>query len=185
VTVLVLPNLDYPFIIGMDILRELGLRLFIEDEPIYSAVEKHPIGATGLMELEEQERAELEEIIHREKEKCENIKGPTQLVEYEIRLLDPRHIKQRYRPRNPAMQKVINNHVDEMLEAGVIEPSPSSRSSPVVLARKDGQYRFCVNYKKLNEVTEKDAYRLSQINATLDKLRDAKYLSTIDLKSGY
>jgi hypothetical protein len=102
-TVLVLPDLDYPLIIGIDILRELGLKLFIDDKPIYSTAKKNPIGATGLIELEDQKKAELDEIIRQEKERCENIKGPTQLVEYEIRLLDTKPIKQRYRPRNPAM----------------------------------------------------------------------------------
>jgi hypothetical protein len=118
VTDLMLPDyLDYTLIIEMDILRKLGLRLFIDDKPIYPITEKHP--ATRLQELEDQERAELDEIIRQEKARCENIKGPIQLMEYDIRLLDPRPIKQRYRPRNPAMHKVINDHDYEMLKTGV------------------------------------------------------------------
>ena len=73
-----------------------------------------------------------------------------------------------------------------MLAEGVIEPSDSPWSSPVVLAKKkEGKYRFCIVFVKLNQVTEKDAYPLPQINATLDKLRGARYLFTIDLKNGY
>lgn len=62
-----------------------------------------------------------------------------------------------------------------MLKEGVIKPSTNSCSSSVVLARKkDGSYRFCIDYRKLNTVIEKDAYPLPQVNATLDKLMAAK-----------
>jgi hypothetical protein len=154
--------------IGMDILVKRGVKHTTEEWMRYGLDEKHEM----LVELTDQERAEIDQIIRQEKKRCENIKGPTQLVEYEIRLLDPRPMKQRYRPRNPAMQKVINDHVDEMLQAGVIEPSLSPWSSPIVLARKKGgQYRFYVDYRKLNGVTEKETYPLSQMLITFDKLK--------------
>jgi hypothetical protein len=73
-----------------------------------------------------------------------------------------------------------------MLAEGVIEPSDSPWSSPIVLAKKkDGKYPFCIDFRKVNEVTRKDAYSLPFINVILDKLRRARYISTIDLKSGY
>jgi len=76
--------------------------------------------------------------------------------------------------------------MEEMLENGVIEPSRSAWSSSIVVVKKkDGSYRFCVDFRKVNEVSEKDAYPLPQATATLDKLRRARYLSTLDLKSGY
>jgi hypothetical protein len=84
------------------------------------------------------------------------------------------------------MQAIINTAVDEMLQDGIIKPSKSAWSSPVVIVRKkDGQHRFCIDFRKVNEVTERDAYPLPHITATLDKLRGAKYLSTLDLKNGY
>ncbi len=73
-----------------------------------------------------------------------------------------------------------------MLDSGVIEPCHSSWSSPVVLVtKKDGSTRFCVDYRKVNEVTSKDAYPLPRIDDTLNALRGSQYFSTLNLYSGY
>ena len=73
-----------------------------------------------------------------------------------------------------------------MLDRGVIEPCQNSWASPVVLVtKKDGFTRFCIDYHKMNEVTCKDAYPLPWIDDTLDALRGSQYFSTLDLYSGY
>ncbi|KRY52588.1 Retrovirus-related Pol polyprotein from transposon [Trichinella britovi] len=73
-----------------------------------------------------------------------------------------------------------------MLERGLIEPAEGPWSSPVVLAKKkEGSSRFCVDYRRLNEVTRKDAQPLPRIDATLDALAGAKWFTTLDLASGY
>ena len=75
--------------------------------------------------------------------------------------------------------------LDEMLEE-VIQQSASSWASPIVLVKKkDGMTSFCIDYRKLNEVTHKDAYPLPCINATLDTLAGSKWFTTLDLISGY
>ena len=73
-----------------------------------------------------------------------------------------------------------------MLSRGVIEPSHSPWASPIVLVRKkDGSTRFCVDFRKVNDCTRKDAQPLPRIDDTLDAEGGARYFSTIDLASGY
>lgn len=73
-----------------------------------------------------------------------------------------------------------------MITKDVIEPSSSPWASPVVLVKKkDGSWRFCVDYRNLNKVTHKDVYPLPRIDDALDCLHGAQYFSSIDLRSGY
>ena len=76
--------------------------------------------------------------------------------------------------------------VSELIAQGVVERSQSPWSSAVVLVRKkDGSTRCCVDYRALNNVTIKDSYPLPRVDDTLDALAGAKWFSTLDLKSGY
>ena len=73
-----------------------------------------------------------------------------------------------------------------MLKRGIIERPTSPWASPIVLIRKkDGTIRFCVDYHKVNEITRKDAHLLPRIDATLNTLSGSQWFSTMDLLSGY
>jgi hypothetical protein len=81
---------------------------------------------------------------------------------------------------------VIQKEVAEMLRNQIIRPSQSPWAFPVVLvAKKDGSTRFCVNYRKLNALTKRDSYPLPRVDDYLDQLGQARYLSTLDMASGY
>ena len=68
----------------------------------------------------------------------------------------------------------------------LISPSKSPWASPTVIVQKrDGSTRFCVDYRKINKVTRKDAYPIPRIDETLDTLAGATLFSTLDLRSGY
>jgi len=91
-------------------------------------------------------------------------------------------------PRRPpfAARDAEDAILDEMLQTGVIEPSHSPWSSPVCMVKKkDDSYRFCIDYRRLNDVTIKDAFLVPDVKDALDSLRGAKYFATIDLLCGY
>lgn len=86
----------------------------------------------------------------------------------------------------PARRQIIEDNLKEMKEQGIISPSQSPWAAPVILApKKDGSLRFCIDYRKLNTMTIRDAYPIPRIDDTLDSLQEAKFVSTLDLRSGY
>ena len=83
-------------------------------------------------------------------------------------------------------QEIVKEELKKMLGQNLIRPSDSPWASPIVLVtKKDGTTRFCVDYGKLNDVTCKDAFPLPRIDESLDTLARAKYFCTLDLASGY
>ena len=112
--------------------------------------------------------------------------GHTDVVEHEIDARDGSPVRCALRRMSPQKMKKEEECVAEMLTSGQIEPSDSPWSSPVVLVtKKDGGTRFCVDYRRLNDATVKDAYPLPRIDDTLDILADKQWFSTLDLASGY
>jgi transposase InsO family protein len=87
---------------------------------------------------------------------------------------------------DPIKQKHLTDTINEMLTYGQIEKSYASWSSPVILVKKkDDSYRFVVDYRSLNNITERDCYPLPRIDDTLNRLNGNNYFTKLDLKSGY
>lgn len=113
----------------------------------------------------------------------EGERGETEMVKMQIDTGDAQ--PRRQAPRR--MPFVVRNEVERQVnKMGVIKKSHSPWASPVILVRKrNGDYRFCVDYRKLNEVTAKDTFPLPRIDDLLDQLADSRYFSTLDLAAGY
>ena len=95
-------------------------------------------------------------------------------------------VRQRLRRVPPKRRQVITDFVQELLAQGCIKPSDSDWATPVVIVtKKDGSPRFCLDYRKLNAVTKKDAFPLPRIDDALDQLAFRKYFCALDLASGY
>ena len=95
-------------------------------------------------------------------------------------------IRQRLRRVPPKRRQVITDFVQELLAQGCIKPSESDWSTPVVIVnKKDGSPRFCLDYRKLNAATKKDAFPLPRIDDALDQLAFRKFFCALDLASGY
>lgn len=112
--------------------------------------------------------------------------GCTATAYHRIYTDDDVPVTERYRRIPPNMYQEVQQHLQELLQKGVIRPSESNYASPIVLVRKkSGALRMCVDYRKLNQKTKRDQYPLPRIEESLEALRGAKYFSTIDLASAY
>ena len=112
--------------------------------------------------------------------------GCTTLISHDIPLLDDTPVRQRYRRIPPSEYEAVKSHIHQLLDTQVIRESSSPYASPIVLVKKkDGSLRLCVDYRQLNKKTRKDAFPLPRIEESLDALSGARWFSTMDLTSGY
>ena len=118
--------------------------------------------------------------------KSEDDFGKTSLIKHKINTENAKPTKQPPRRLPHHAAEFIDQKVDNMIQKGIVEPSTSPWASGVVLVeKKDGTKRFCVDYRSLNSKTVKDAYPLPRIDDSLDRLRGATWFCTLDLHSGY
>lgn len=111
---------------------------------------------------------------------------PTTRTHHSIHTGAARPIRQKPYRVSPSELRVINDQVREMLQKGVIRESSGPWAAQVILVKKkDGSWRFCVDYRRLNEITKKDVYPLPRIDDAIDCLHSAFYFPSVDLRSGY
>lgn len=113
--------------------------------------------------------------------------GSTSLVEFTIDTGDAKPQRSNPIRVSPSERKVIAQKVEKFLRQGLAQPSTSPWAASVVLVKKklDQDYRFCVDYRRLNAVSKRDVYPLPRIDDVLDRLAGAKWFASIDLLSGY
>lgn len=112
--------------------------------------------------------------------------GHTMKVKHRVDLTDEVPFKQRHRSIPPSMYEEVKAHLQQLLEHGIISQSSSPWASGIVLVRKKcGGLRFCIDYRQLNQRTVKDSYALPRIEELMDHLIGAKFFSSLDMRSGY
>ena len=108
--------------------------------------------------------------------------GCTEATEHKIEVTDPKPFKERLRNIPSGLLEEVKYHLDHMLDVGVIKPSKLAWSNAIVLVQKrDGGLRFCINFQRLNAQTRKDAFPLPQIHNAIHALSGSKYYTTVDL----
>ncbi|XP_043659593.1 uncharacterized protein LOC122624186 [Drosophila teissieri] len=112
--------------------------------------------------------------------------GKTSVETHRIQLVEGAEpFKDRYYPQSPAMQEIVWAEVDKMLELGVIEVSESPWSNRTTVVRRPDKNRFCLDARKLNNLTVKDAYPLPCIEGILSRIEQTYYISSVDLKFAF
>ena len=112
--------------------------------------------------------------------------GHTSFVKHAIHLRDEAPFKERPRRIPPALYDELRQHLKDLEDCGSIRPSSSPWSSEVVLVRKrDDQLRLCIDFRRLNQVTKKDAYAIPRIEEILDLMKGSKYFTLLDMRSSY
>ncbi|MCK5923664.1 MAG: RNA-directed DNA polymerase, partial [Methylococcales bacterium] len=138
-------------------------------------------------------KAQLKEVVERVLEFEEVFVGPDGRVGFNNRVQHKIRLEEGARPHKAHPWKAsfyekehVGKEIQKLLEAGQIQPSKSPWGAAVVLVKKkDGTLRFCIDFRRLNDVTIKDAYPLPRIEECLDALNGSRYFSTLDLHSGY
>ena len=112
--------------------------------------------------------------------------GRTTLAEHRIHTGSSPPIRQPPYRLAHAHRNMVEKELEKMQRCGTISPSSSEWASPMVLVKKkDGTLRPCVNYRRVNAASATDAYPLPRIDDIIDQIRRAKYLTTLDLTKGY
>ena len=136
--------------------------------------------------LPETQREEVLAILAKHQDVLTERPGRTSEQEFSLKLLDEKPVYCRPYPLPLAKREAIREEIRTMLGLGVIEPAESAYSAPVVLvAKKDGSHRFCVDYRRLNRITEFQVEALPDPDEIFSRVARAQYFSKLDLAKGY
>ena len=172
-----------------------GLYEVMEDDEVSPKQQAHDAvdiaGQLGIhnTDLSEAGKCELKRLVETFSDifsKNDSDIGRTSLMKHHIETGDAKPVKQRPRRIPLKLREEVEKQKDTMLRDGIIEPSSSPWCSPIVLARKkEGSFRFCVDLRAVNSVTQNLPHPLPRIDDALDSLAGARYFSTLDMASGY
>ena len=137
-------------------------------------------------QLTETQREQIKELLSHFPSVTRNTPGITHKMIHRIRTTDCVPIRQKPYRIPQAYREEVLKELEEMEKQGIIEKSESEWASPlVIVTKKDGGVRLCVDYRKLNQETKFDAYPMPRIEELLDEIGKAKFITTLDLAKGY
>lgn len=197
---LIVPSINQRLILGLDFWRTFDLAPHIFENALYSSVNENPLKLISDLSISKvlvnsnngkeypltpNQEQQLSTIISLFPNFEKQGLGRTSLIEHTIDVGSAKPVKQRFYPVSPAVEKLMFQEIDRMLELKVIEPSTSPWSSPMRLVVKPHKVRLCLDARKLNEFTRKDAYPLPNIEGIFARLPKANIISKLDLKDAY
>ena len=141
---------------------------------------------TKLSHLPSVQRKELAEVITQYREVFPDVPSKTNLIEHDVDVGDSAPIKQHPYRVSPMKKELLDKEVQYMLKNDIIEESQSNWSSPCILVPKhDGRFRFCTDFRKVNDKTKSDSFPIPRIADCIDQIGNAKFVSTFDMLKGY
>ena len=211
--IIVMHNLNTDCLLGADFIRMFNIVLFPRKNTILAegfegeapieidSVEIEDNNASGLSQPSKEEMAELHKLLDELLPADPEALGCTTICEHVIDVGDAKPIKQKCYPVSRKIEQEMHRQVDDLLAKGVIVPSSSAWASPVVMVKKpphpeskeggsssensEPQYRMCIDYRKINQVSRGDAFPVPNMESLLNRLEGARFLSTLDLSSAF
>lgn len=211
----IIPELSSPFILGMDFMSRASVSIHIPSRTVYMddipcslldeediAQEDYSHANETIMSMDslnsdltakvseaslsETNKDALLSLLNKFGPMFDGHLGQTTLTEHVIETGNAKPVNLPPYRTSPAKKRVIEEQVQQMLRDNIIEPSTSPWAAPVVIVnRADTDPRFCVDFRGLNQVTQKDSYPLPRVDESLDFLARGKFVSTLDLARGY
>ncbi|KAM8701527.1 hypothetical protein ACLKA7_012110 [Drosophila subpalustris] len=197
------PYLEQTAYLGIDFWRIFGIAPDVvgSEVPVVEAIDETQGMAEQIAHYVEDDGAKSEpeawELDESQKLVLEEVKakflafekvglGKTHAEKHRIELVaGAQPVKDRHYPLSPAMQQVVWDEVDKMLAIGVIEESNSPWSNRTTVVRRPDKNRFCLDARKLNALTVKDAYPLPSIEGILSRVDQTYFISSVDLKFAF
>jgi len=183
--------LPFGMILGTDFIARTGLLIDIGKGYCYRGQNPaHKIQFTNkdmlcaLQGLDKRQERELYKVLDEFPTVLTDKIGCTNMVRCKLEVQGP-PIAQKPYPTSQMKKEIISQNVEKLLKLGFIRPSKSEWASPVTLQKQNGEYRFCLDYRKVNQRTKSDPFPIPRMEALLGKLGAASFVSKIDLRKGY
>ena len=137
-------------------------------------------------ELSPEKKEQLRSLVREFSDVLTDLPGRTSITEHEIKLMTDEPVRSKPYPVPHAMKDTMKSEIDSMLKLGIIVPIESPYASPVVMVKKpDGSNRFCIDYRKLNRITQFDAEPVGNPDEIFARLSKGRYFTKLDLSKWY